>query len=209
MQKYFVLDTNVLIHNPQALYSFTDNIVIIPITVIEELDRFKTSADKKGMHARQVLREIDGLLKKGALKKGAKMENGGVLMIHLGTGNVKIPDLDDELNDNRILGVAWELLQQKKQVFFISKDVNARIKAEAAGIPARDYEKQVVEYGTLYRGWKELSFKSEDIEILHQDNEFKYKAEAFLPCFCQSHHFFHQSLLRVLNPKTLGDIKQA
>ena len=62
MEKNFVLDTNVLIHNPQSLYSFADNNVIIPITVIEELDRFKTSADKKGMHARQVLREIDSLI---------------------------------------------------------------------------------------------------------------------------------------------------
>ncbi len=59
MNKYFILDTNVLIHNPESLYSFTDNTVIIPITVVEELDRFKSNSDKKGMHARHALREID------------------------------------------------------------------------------------------------------------------------------------------------------
>ena len=58
MAKHFVLDTNVLLHNPASLFSFADNIVVIPITVIEEMDKFKSESGKNGMHARQVLREI-------------------------------------------------------------------------------------------------------------------------------------------------------
>ncbi|MBF0483952.1 MAG: PhoH family protein [Candidatus Omnitrophica bacterium] len=176
MEKNFVLDTNVLIHNPQALYSFADNNVILPITVIEELDRFKTEADKKGMHARQVLREIDRLIKKGALKKGAKMDNGGTLIIYITSFKTSdIPLTDKELNDNRILAVAWHLMQQGKKVFFISKDVNARIKAEAMGVPARDYEKQVVEYGNLYRGWKEVILPKAEYDKLTRDNKMTAK----------------------------------
>ena len=145
MKKNFVLDTNVLIHNPHSIYSFADNNVIIPVIVIEELDEFKTSPDKKGMHAREVLREIDGLIKKGALKKGAKMSNGGTLILSFGPKDVELPDIDARLNDNKILAVAWDLQNKKQDVFFISKDINARIKAEALGIKSADYEKQKVE----------------------------------------------------------------
>ncbi|MBU0467982.1 MAG: PhoH family protein [Candidatus Omnitrophica bacterium] len=181
MEKNFVLDTNVLIHNPQSIYSFADNIVIIPITVIEELDGFKSSADKKGMHARQVLREIDSLIKKGALKKGAKMINGGTLIIYVNVKDLGLPlDLDTELNDNRILGVAWKLQVEGNKVYFVSKDVNARIKAEAIGISAVDYENQKVEYGKLYRGWKELSVSRHDVTKLQKGVPLVVPENSFL-----------------------------
>src|SRR4030042_5800085 len=107
MIKTFVLDTNVLIHNPMAIYSFTDNNVVIPITVIEELDNFKNSPDKKGMHARQILREIDACVKKDALNKGAKIKSGGTLKIVLYPEITNLPNLDLTTNDNKILAVAY------------------------------------------------------------------------------------------------------
>ncbi|MFC1770913.1 PhoH family protein [Candidatus Margulisiibacteriota bacterium] len=170
--KYFILDTNVLLHNPQAIYSFADNTVVIPITVIEELDTFKTSPDKKGMHARTILREIDALIKKGALEKGATMKNEGRLLIHvLANISDKLKNLDSSVHDNKILSVALELQDEEKTVFFISKDVNARIKAEALGIKAKDYEKEKVEYDSLYRGWKEITVPKTDIDKLFSDNQ--------------------------------------
>jgi len=182
MQKNFVLDTNVLIHNPQAIYSFADNRVIIPITVIEELDHFKSSADKKGMHARQVLREIDGLIKKGALRKGAKMVNGGTLMIAFGPKDIELPpDMDANLEDNKILAVAWQLEQDEETVFFISKDVNARIKAEALGIRSSDYEKQKVEYGSLFPGWREIVLDEDDLLQLDAQNKLTVKDQKLMP----------------------------
>ncbi len=182
MEKNFVLDTNVLIHNPQAIYSFADNRVIIPITVIEELDRFKSSADKKGMHARQVLREIDGLIKKGALRKGAKMSNGGTLRIAFGPKDMELPpDMDANLEDNKILAVAWQLEQDEEKVFFISKDVNARIKAEALGIRSSDYEKQKVEYGSLFKGWREVVLNEDDLRQLDAQNKLTVKGQSFMP----------------------------
>ena len=109
MAKHFVLDTNVLLHNPSSLFSFADNTVVIPFTVIEELDHFKSVSDEKGMHARQVLREIDGLIKKGALSKGAKMSNGGKMKIMFAPEKVELPDMETDLMDNKILSVALEI----------------------------------------------------------------------------------------------------
>lgn len=174
MKKNFVLDTNVLMHNPQAIYSFADNNVVIPLTVIEELDQFKTSPDKKGMNARQVLREIDALIKKGAISKGAKMANGGTLIISFGPRE-KIPDMDASLTDNKILATAWDLQRKKQIVFFISKDINARIKAEALGIKSADYEKQKVEYANLYKGWREVVVTKEEVNRLYTEDKLEIK----------------------------------
>lgn len=172
--KFFVLDTNVLIHSPTALYAFSDNTVVIPITVIEELDTFKTSLDKKGKHARQVLRELDKISQKGALSEGAKIKTGGKLKIAFPP--IQTGPLDPIVKDNRILSVALTLLQEHKtEVYFVSKDVNARIKAEALGIKARDYEKQKVEYSSLYKGWREFDVTSQDITDFYKHEQFKPK----------------------------------
>jgi len=180
-EKNFVLDTNVLIHNPHAIYSFADNRVIIPIMVIEELDRLKIMPDKKGMHAREILREIDGLIKKGALKKGARMNNGGTLIIAVeDKEEIKtLPSIDKAISDNKILTIAWQLQKKGKMVFFVSKDVNARIKAEALGIKAVDYEKQKVEYGNLYKGWKDVVISPEEMDQLSANNNLPIKGHSF------------------------------
>ncbi|MCK5580949.1 MAG: PhoH family protein [Candidatus Omnitrophica bacterium] len=180
MKKFFILDTNVLIHNPHSLYSFADNIVVIPITVIEELDQLKGGADKKGMHARQVLRELDGLLKKGALKKGAKMSNKGILRIALIPKDVDLPGMDLSIADNKILTVAWSLQNKGNLVFFVSKDVNARIKAEALGLKSADYEKEKVEYGSLYKGWREIELPQEEITRLIDKGRCEISGYTFL-----------------------------
>jgi len=179
-RKCFVLDTNVLLHNPHSIHSFADNTVIIPVMVIEELDSFKASPDKKGMNAREVLREIDGLIKKGALKKGAKMTNGGTLMIAFGPKEAKLPDIDPQLADNKILAVAWFLQRKGNVVFFISKDINARIKAEALGVKSADYEKEKVEYSDLYKGWREIDLPREEINTLHTEKRLEIKGYTFL-----------------------------
>jgi PhoH-like ATPase len=176
MNKFFILDTNVLIHNPMALYSFSDNTVVIPMTVIEELDHFKTLGDKKGMNSRQALREIDGLIKKGALKTGAKMKNKGTLLISwLDEAVSPPPSLDMSKPDNKILSVGWMWQKRGELVFFISKDLNARIKAEALGIRAADYEKEKVEYASLYKGWLEVAASPEEVQRAYTDGRIEVK----------------------------------
>ncbi len=79
--KHFVLDTNVLLHNPEAITSFGDNFIVLPMTVIEELDGFKRHNDKLGRSARKVIHHLDKLRVRGTLKNGVAMANGGVLKI--------------------------------------------------------------------------------------------------------------------------------
>ncbi len=181
MAKNFVLDTNVLLHNPASLFSFADNTVVIPLMVIEELDRFKTGSDKNGMHARQVLREIDGLIKKGALVKGAKMQNGGKMRIAFAPDANKIPELDMSMPDSRIIACALDIQQNGESVFFISKDVNARIRAFAVGLKTQDYEKQKVEYHNLYKGWRQVEVPQEELSNLYNDGQFAPKGVSFQP----------------------------
>jgi PhoH-like ATPase len=169
MAKSFVLDTNVLIHAPSALFSFADNDVVLPITVIEELDRFKTESDRRGMHARQVLREVDALITEGALEKGATMANGGRLKIAFVPKTEVLPqEMDLKLADNQILAVALDLQRTSGEpVFFVTKDVNARIKAYAIGLKSRDYEQQKVEYTSLYTGWRDLHVTDDQLAELY------------------------------------------
>jgi PhoH-like ATPase len=100
MIKNFVLDINMLIHNPRSLHSFAEHNVIVPLVVIEALDKFKTNSDKRGMHARHAPKQIDQLAKKGAIQNGVKLTNGGKCFIHLGPTSPHDDRFNDRLNDH-------------------------------------------------------------------------------------------------------------
>jgi PhoH-like ATPase len=152
MPKYFVLDTNVLLHNADSITSFTDNVVVLPMSVIEELDRFKSHNDELARNARHVIRQLDQLRQEGHLGQGVAMSNGGTLRIFHERDLVD-HGLDMRVADNRILGVAYTLLKQGKKVIFVSKDINARLKADALGIEVMDFEKQKVNFDELFSGY--------------------------------------------------------
>ncbi len=171
MQKYFVLDTNVLLHNSEAVTSFADNFVVLPMTVIEELDRFKSHSDELGRNARRVVRELDALRAKGQLSRGVKMDNGGTLLIVLESGDPKVGNMDMSVPDNRILSVAYALHQQGKVVIFVSKDINARLKADALGLEVMDFEKQKVNFDELYPGHRRLSVPGEVVNEVYARKE--------------------------------------
>ena len=153
-KKTFVLDTNVLLHTPYALYSFDDNNIVIPEVVLEELDKFKKENTELGANARHVARVIDGLREKGSLNKGVKLENGGTLRIEMNFHEVKLPESwIGSINDNRILKVCKGLHQNGENVFLITKDVFARIKADVLGIATQDFfAEQAPVYDEQYRG---------------------------------------------------------
>lgn len=151
MQKYFVLDTNVLLHNADSISAFTDNVVVLPMSVIEELDRFKSQNNELARNARQVIRQLDKLRVKGNLGKGVEMDNGGTLQIYH-ERDLADHGLDMRVADNRILGVAYTLLQQGKKVIFVSKDINARLKGDALGVGVMDFEKEKVNFDELFSG---------------------------------------------------------
>ncbi len=179
--KFFVLDTNVLLHNAEALSSFGDNSVVLPMTVIEELDKFKTRSDELGRNARMVVRELDGLRQKGHLAEGVEMENGGTVMIVLEHETSKHPSLNLAVPDNRILAVAYTLLCQKKKVIFVSKDINARLKADALGLEVQDFEKQKVNFDELYAGYREIDVPDALIDGFFENEEMPVEGFDFYP----------------------------
>lgn len=157
MQKTFVLDTNVLLHNANSLESFTDNQVVLPMAVLEELDKFKSNNDELGRNARQVIRRIDAMRKKGRLSQGVPTSHGGALRIVLDSLKTEATSLAENIPDNRILRVAHKLKQNGERVIFVSKDINARVKADAIGLEAVDFEKQKVNFDELYTGFREIN----------------------------------------------------
>ncbi len=177
--KNYILDTNVLLHDPNSLLSFVDNHVLIPIEVIEEIDRFKRESTDLGQNARTVSRMLDGFRGTGSLSEGVKLPNGGKLKIafykngHSGNGDGAF---NGNTVDNRILSLAASVqkTQPKNPTILVSKDINLRIKADALGLQAEDYETDRVFITDLYTGMMETAVSSAKIA------EFRAKSELVL-----------------------------
>ncbi|MFA5514888.1 MAG: PhoH family protein [Desulfuromonadales bacterium] len=168
MKKIYVLDTNVLLHDPQALFRFEDNDLVIPITVIEELDRFKKDLNETGRNARHFSRILDGLREKASLVGGVPLEQGGVLKVELCSDETLKrlpPEMRSDQGDNRILAVALALKGRCDcPVIFVTKDTNLRIKADAVGLVAEDYESDKVSIEELYSGTSELPVEADAVD---------------------------------------------
>ncbi|MBI3300309.1 MAG: PhoH family protein [Elusimicrobia bacterium] len=167
--KTFVLDTNVIIHDPEALFAFEGSKVVIPLPVIEELDTFKRSNDERGRAARLVARSLDNLRAFGRLSDGVPLEHGGRLHVEMVHQNGMPARFASDSKDNQILSVAKYLQDHKENVVFISKDINLRIKAEAIGLDTQDYEKEKVNVTELYSGFKEIKVPSTDIDKFYKE----------------------------------------
>src|SRR5262249_20579023 len=176
--KHFVLDTNVLLHNPNALFMFKDNEVIIPFDVIEELDKFKAGTDDLGRNARTVIRYLDVLRQKGNLSQGVGLDQtGGRLRVILEEDQKLCPGLTANTADNRIICCAYQLHLEGQKVVFISKDINARIKSDALGLVTEDFEAQKVDFERLYTGWREMKLPAGTIDKLYADKKLSIKAD--------------------------------
>lgn len=153
-KKIFVLDTNVIVHDPYAIFSFESAEIGIPAIVIEQLDEFKKEGTPRGRNTREAIRILDSLRLKGSLRDGVPLENGSLVRV-LFVGDVnqdKFP-FRMRIEDNEILMTAATLKQAGYHVVFISKDLNARVKADALGIESQDYVKEHVTEEEFYHGW--------------------------------------------------------
>jgi len=171
-KKYFVLDTNVLLHNPQAIFKFEEHEVVIPLTVIEELDTFKKNNDETGRNARQVVRGLDKLRSIGHLFEGVVWnEQGGIIRV------ARVEPMDEERslelnkNDNLILSVAAKLNRQGLRTIFITKDINARVKCDALGIDTEDFEADRVDADWLHSGYCTMQVNKDVIDSLYQERQ--------------------------------------
>ncbi|MDB6022940.1 MAG: phosphate starvation-inducible protein PhoH [Pedosphaera sp.] len=177
--KNYLLDTNVLLHDPNSILSFDENNVLIPIEVIEEIDHFKRESTELGQNARTVSRTLDGLRGQGSLSEGVKLENGGCLRIIF---KKKADDgkngqliLGDNTVDNRIVALALGVQkgQPKNRTILVSKDINLRIKADALGLQAEDYETDRVLIKDLYTGMIEVTISAEKMAAFRANGELE------------------------------------
>jgi PhoH-like ATPase len=166
MRKVFILDTNVLLHDPNAIFKFEDNELIIPIYVIEEIDRFKRDSTERGRNAREIARLIDALRENGGnLAQGAPVGNGGTLSVYVPDRPAELRSaLNPKSGDNAILQVAHELSSANpaRTTVFITMDINLRIRADALGLKTASYENQAISPDDLDSGVLELNASLDD-----------------------------------------------
>jgi len=171
--KDFVLDTNVILHDSNAIFKFEENNVLIPMTVVEELDHFKKEMNELGRNARFFSKKIDELRAQGSVAEGVLVNNkGGLLRVVMCCAESLThlpPEMDHNLPDNRILAVALHnQSHSENKTVLVSKDTNMRIKADALELPAENYNNDKVEVESLYTG------------ILYVANEAEIPAQEYL-----------------------------
>lgn len=167
--KHFVLDTNILIHDPGAVFQFGDNEVVLPIHVLEEVDQFKKEASERGRNARELARILDRLRSGGGrLAEGALLPNGGRVRVASTDRTVPRTLRENQVTDYLILMVAVDVrdAHPNESTIFVTKDVNLRIRADALGLTAVDLEaEERVNLEELYSGMTEIPVSGADVDL--------------------------------------------
>lgn len=178
-RKIFIIDTNVVLFDPHAIFKFAEHDVIIPIVVVEEVDKFKRDMTENGRNARTFSRVIDELRAKGALSKGIPLKSGGKLIIDIGNNEriPELPDLDMKKADNQMLALAKRVSKTQKDVdvTFVSKDINLRIKADACGVRAEDYLPSKFEVEDIYTGTTAINVRGELIDEFYAKRKMPFE----------------------------------
>ena len=169
MKKTYVLDTNVILYSSASILSFSDNNVVIPEVVLEELDNFKKDKNDLGLNARQAARIIDSLRKEGQLNKGVLLPNGGILRVEMNCYDTEIPMSWNKCKaDNRIIQVCKGLKEKGEDVILITKDIFERIKADIVGVKSEDFYEKVVPENDQYTGRIEVFIDSNIMEQFYK-----------------------------------------
>lgn len=183
----YILDTNVLVHDPQALFSFENTTVGIPAVVLQELDRFKSENTQRGRNSREVIRLLDLLRDRGSLRDGVDLDNGSKLEVLFMPASYDLPlAFDIEDSDNQILATAQGVQQSGADVTFISKDINMRIKADVLGIATSDYMKDAISENQFYKGWITLQVPSIQLkkplpeDLYELEKEYNFTLNEFI-----------------------------
>ncbi len=181
MRKNYILDANILIHDPHSVLQFADNTVIIPISVIAEIDRFKRERTDRGYSARSVVRMLDALRGKHSLAEGVPLASGGILRVHCEAGRLLEPQ--NAPADGEILRVADSIRQREPgvPVVIVTKDINLRIRADALGLRAEDYETDRVKLSELYSGQVEITTTPEQLGEFRESTGLRLPGQRLLP----------------------------
>lgn len=185
-KKTFVIDTNVLLHDPESITRFPNGKVVIPLTVLEELDKLKRLPTELGKNARSVIRFLASIREQGGgdLHNGVELKNNATVRFMLDYKTDYKSSFALSVNDNKIIMTAYLLWEQGEKVVFVSKDIASRIKAEAVGLEAEDYENLKFKYENLYKGIRHEDFTKSQIDHFYKDghlelNDHNYQANEY------------------------------
>lgn len=169
----FVLDTNVLLYDPKALEVFEEHEIVIPMTVLEEIDKFKRDMNETGRNAREASRVLDAMRSKGSLREGVDLPTGGHLRVGFHEDDEHVPiSWGPDTNDNRILRLVLALHQSlDHRVVLVTRDTNMRLKCDALGVPAEDYEHARMRVETQYSGVVERTLAHDLVSALYTDGK--------------------------------------
>lgn len=204
--KTFVLDTNVFLHDPNALNQFEKHNVVMPISVLEELESHRRRSDQFGRNARDVLQYIDSLKShKGNFTEGVKIPKGPTIRLFLCNRHERNTDFPYPLDrtSNRVLLMAHHLQKQGEKVVFVSRDFVSRLKAHAMNLTAEDYESPVITKNSLYQGLKKTETSKSQIDQFFKDGQIKFDDKQFEPNeYCYMHCDENSSALGKYNVST-------
>jgi len=179
MRKIFVLDTSVLAYHSSAFESFNNNDVVIPIVVLEELDKLKKFSNESGKNARISSRLLDELSNQGKIHEGIKISND--IIVKIDVASYQAIGHDPNYGDSKILACALHLrdIHNDRVVILVSKDINLRIRARAFGLQAEDYEKDRIKSNDLYSGVEIIQNgeAAEDLQLNGSIDPLKYEIE--------------------------------
>ena len=172
-KKFYVIDTSVFLSDADCLYKFENNDIIIPIKVLEEVDKHKKRQDSVGFNARMIIKHLDSLREKGSLASGVRIDKGkGILQVVTATSELP-RDLDPTIPDNEILASAIKIKEDnpKKKVIVVSRDINMRVIADSIGLMAQNYitEQVVDDRNKLYSGYAEIVVDDQMIDQFYDD----------------------------------------
>ncbi|MBW7857480.1 MAG: PhoH family protein [Leptonema sp. (in: Bacteria)] len=181
-EDYILLDTNVLLLDPNAYIKFANRHIVIPLIVIEELDSFKRELTSIGKAAREIIRTIDVLRVKGRITEGVKLENGSTIQVYILQNYEDLPKgLDHAIKDNYILSAALQLQKKTgRPTALVTKDADLRIKADVLGITAWDYHENGVQGEQLYSGERTIQVSDDLIDRFFKGETLNWKDSHFL-----------------------------
>jgi PhoH-like ATPase len=181
MRKNYILDANILLHDPQSLFQFADNTVVIPIGVIREIDRFKKEMTDRGHNARAVVRLLDALRGERSLAEGVVLDAGGTVRVYCDPSNPLSGGNGHA--DTEVLLVAQALRRDEPEtpVIIVTKDINLRIRADAAGLRAEDYASDQIKLSELYTGQIEHEVPVARLEQFRSSGRLDIEGGSFFP----------------------------
>ncbi|HLD73848.1 MAG TPA: PhoH family protein [Bdellovibrionota bacterium] len=185
MKKRFLLDTSVLLYDPQAIFKFGDNEVVICLSVIQELDKFKKGLTETGRSAREVSRYLDELRSRGKLTEGIPLQQGGSLKVDLALeeerGKIPPEMTVGSHTDALLLAVArrYQNLKDETPIILVTRDTNLRVRADALGIVVEDFEPSEVQIDELYSGVRNVDVPGEVVDKFFAERKLQLPQDEY------------------------------